>query len=102
MHEMGAIRCREWRIFSGLSLLSDKLGHVIFVFAHLPLFFIIFWQSTYSPNIKAFVRDFDIFIVVHLGLHILLLKHKNNEFKDWISWSILIGASLCGLIGLVF
>ncbi|MBK7304424.1 MAG: hypothetical protein IPN15_00685 [Saprospiraceae bacterium] len=101
MHEMDAIRCREWRIFPGLSMLSDKLGHIIFVFAHIPLFFFIFWQLTHSQDIEAFIKGFNIFMIVHLGLHILFLKHKNNEFKDWISWTIIIGAGLCGLLDLI-
>jgi hypothetical protein len=98
---MDAIRCREWRIFPGLSLLSDKIGHVFFVFAHLPLFYFVFWQLTYSKDIEAFMKGFNIFMIVHLLLHILFLKHKNNEFKDWISWSILIGSGLCGIIDLM-
>ena len=101
LHEMDAIRCREWRIFPGLSLLSDKIGHVFFVFAHLPLFYFVFWQLTYSKDIEAFMKGFNIFMIVHLLLHILFLKHKNNEFKDWISWSILIGSGLCGIIDLM-
>lgn len=101
LHEMDAIRCKEWRIFPGLSLLSDKIGQVLFVFAHLPLFYFIFWQLTYSQDIKAFMKGFNIFMIVHLLLHILFLKHKNNEFKDWISWSVIIGSSLCGIIDLM-
>ena len=101
MHEMDAIRCREWRIFPGLSFLSDKLGHIVFVFAHIPLFFFIFWRLTHSQDIDAFIKGFNIFMIVHLVLHILFLKHKKNEFKDWISWTIIIGAGLCGLIDLI-
>ncbi|MFN5458623.1 MAG: DUF6713 family protein [Bacteroidota bacterium] len=101
LHEMDAIRCKEWRIFPGLSLLSDKIGQVLFVFAHLPLFYFVFWQLTHSQDIVAFMKGFNIFMIVHLLLHILFLKHKNNEFKDWISWSILIGSGLCGIINLM-
>ena len=101
MHEMDAIRCKEWSIFPGLSLLSDKLGYVVFIFVHIPLFFFTYWQLTHSQNIESFINGFSIFMVIHLGLHILLLKHKNNEFKDWISWTIIIGAGLCGLIDLI-
>jgi hypothetical protein len=98
---MDAIRCKEWRIFPGLSLLSDKIGQVLFVLAHLPLFYFIFWQLKYSQDIEAFMKGFNIFMIVHLLLHILFLKHKNNEFKDWISWSVIIGSSLCGIIDLI-
>jgi len=85
LHEMDAIRCREWRIFPGLSLLSDKLGHIVFLFAHIPLFYWIFWKLTDSEHIEGFIYGLDIFMIVYLCLHILFLKHKNNEFKNWIS-----------------
>ena len=101
IHEMDAIRCREWRIFPGLSLLSDKLGYIVFVLVHIPLFFFIYWELTHSQDIEVFIKSFNIFTIIHLGLHILFLKHKNNEFKDWISWTILIGAGLCELIDLI-
>ncbi|MGB0521523.1 MAG: DUF6713 family protein [Flammeovirgaceae bacterium] len=101
LHEMDAIRCKEWRIFPVLSMLSDKVGQIIFLFIHIPLFYFIFWELTYSKNIEAFINGFNIFMMVHLGLHILFLKHKNNEFKDWISWTIIIGAGLCGLLDLL-
>jgi hypothetical protein len=39
LHEMDAIRCREWRIFPGLSLLNERLGFIVFMWAHLPLYF---------------------------------------------------------------
>ena len=101
MHEMDAIRCREWRIFPGLSMLSDKVGHIVFLFLHIPLFYFVFWNLIYSQGVESFMCGLNIFMIVHLGLHILFLKHKNNEFTDWISWSIIIGAGLCGLIDLV-
>ncbi len=101
IHEMDAIRCKEWRIFPGLSMLNDKLGHIFFIFAHIPLFFFIYWQLTHSEYTEAFRKGFDIFMMVHLFLHLLFLKHKKNEFKDWISWSIIIGAGVCRLIDLL-
>ncbi len=54
MHEMDAIRCREWRIFPILSMLSDKAGYIVFVFAHIPLFFFIFYQLTYNQDPEGF------------------------------------------------
>jgi hypothetical protein len=101
IHEMDAIRCREWRIFPILSILSDRLGSIIFLFSHIPLFYLIFWQLTHNQDLESFIRRFDIFMIIHLGLHLLLLRHKNNEFKDWISWTIIIGTSFCGMIDLI-
>ncbi len=101
MHEMDAIRCREWRIFPGLSFLDDKTGRTIFLFAHIPIFYWLFWQLTNSLDTGTFRIGFDIFLIFHFGLHLLFLKHKNNEFKDWISWSIITGSGICGLLDLV-
>lgn len=101
IHEMDAIRCKEWRIIPGLSMLDDKTGHIVFLFAHIPLLYWLFWQLTNSSDIETFRIGFDIFLIVHLGLHLLSLKHKNNEFKDWISWTIIAGAGICGLLDLI-
>ncbi len=99
MHEMDAIRCREWRIFPGLSLLNNQWGMITFIFLHIPLFYWILWEI--QQGNQEFIRGFDIFLVVHMFLHLLFLLHKKNEFKDWISWSIIIGAALCGGLDLL-
>jgi len=46
LHEMDAIRCKKWRIFPGLSMLNEKIGYTLFLFAHIPLFYWTFWQIT--------------------------------------------------------
>ncbi len=99
MHEMDAIRCREWQIFPGLSLFDDKIGLIAFVFLHVPLFYWILFEIQMSHG--NFRNGFDIFLIVHFFLHLLFLLHKKNEFKDWISWSIISGAGLCGLTDLI-
>ena len=101
VHEMDAIHCKEWRIYPGLSLLSDKAGQLIFVFAHIPLFFIVFYQLIYISDNNVFIKGFDIFMIVHIGLHLLFMRHRNNEFKDWISWTLIIGTGLFGLADLL-
>ena len=99
MHEMDAIRCKEWRIFPGLSLLDDQKGFITFTFAHIPL---VYWMLLeVKRNNENFMYYFDIFLIVHFFLHLLFLKHSKNEFKDWISWTIITGAAVCGLLDLV-
>lgn len=100
MHEMDAIRCKEWRIFPGLSLLNEDTGFKVFMFAHVPLYYYIF-RSLYGPNRGNFIDGFSIFLLIHLGLHLLFLLHKKNEFKDWISWTLIAGAGICGFIELL-
>jgi len=50
---------------------------------------------------EGFRKGFDYFLIVHLFLYLLFLKQKNNEFKDWISWTIIVGAALFGLLDLL-
>lgn len=102
MHEMDAMRCKEWRIFPGLSLLSDSLGQKVFLWAHLPLFTLLFRQLSNPIHAEALIFGFNHFMIIHLGLHLLFLKHPNNMFKDLLSWSIIAGAGLCGLLDLTW
>ena len=102
MHEMDAIRCKEWRIFPGLSLLDDNWGYKVFMFAHIPLFFFLFFGLCGQGANEQLIFALDIFFAVHVGLHILFLGHKRNEFKDWVSWTIIVGSGLFGLIDLLF
>jgi heme/copper-type cytochrome/quinol oxidase subunit 4 len=100
MHEMDAVRCKEWRIFPGLSFLNDKVGLFLFVFLHIPLFYWVMME-TQAGN-ENFRIGINYFLIIHLILHLLFLLHKKNEFKDWISWVIIFGASLFGLLDIMF
>ena len=71
LHEMDAVRCRKWRIFPGLSMLDEKLAQIIFLFAHVPLFYIIFHRLTNGEDRGSFIQGFDVFMIIHVGLHIL-------------------------------
>jgi hypothetical protein len=101
LHEMDAVRCREWRIFPGLSLLPDKTGQLVFMLAHLPVFYWIFWKLFQQPLNDKFIAGMNIFFIFHLALHLLFLKHPRNEFKDWLSWTFIAGAAACGLTDLL-
>ncbi len=101
MHEMDAIRCKEWRIFPGLSHLEDKTGHLVFMIAHIPMFFFLIWKLTNGSETETFRFYFNIFLIAHVILHLLFLRHKKNEFKDWISWTIIVGSGLCGMLDLM-
>lgn len=101
IHEIDGIRCREWRIFPGLSLLNNKLARNIYLLAHIPLATFIYWQLQNNLYSETFIQGFNIFMIVHLGLHIWFIRHKNNEFKQWTSWLIISCTALCGLLDLV-
>ncbi len=93
LHEIDAIRCKEWRIFPGLSKLNEQTARLIFLLAHLPIFYFILWLLT-NTNVNLTLRiGIDIFLIIHLVLHAFFSKHKKNEFKDWISWTVISGAA---------
>ena len=100
VHELDAMRCHEWRIFPGLSMLPDRIGRMLFILLHIPLFVFLLVSLTAPVPGRAFIAGLDIFLVVHLGLHLLFLLHPKNEFKDVWSWSIIAGAALCGALDL--
>jgi hypothetical protein len=100
-HEMDAVRCKEWRIFPGLSLLSDNLGFTIFLLAHIPLFSLLTFYLLNSSNIDSLIYYLEIFFIVHLVLHLLYIRHPKNEFKDWISWTLIIAPAVLGFTDLV-
>lgn len=101
LHEMDAVRCKEWRIFPGLSSLEDKLGFKIFMLAHVPLFYLLLWGLLGQHDNTQVKLGLDVFFIVHVGLHLLFLRHTKNEFKDVLSWSIIISAGLFGLIDIL-
>ncbi|MDM8521613.1 hypothetical protein QUF64_16330 [Anaerolineales bacterium HSG6] len=102
-HEMDAIKAREWRIFPLINRLDDQTGHLIFTSLHVPLyavlFLILFDSNGLNPTL---LMGFDIFFVIHLCLHVLYLKHPNNEFTSVLSWLIIVGTAVSGLLDLGF
>ncbi len=98
LHEMDAIRCKEWRIFPLTFLLNDKVGYAVFLIAHLPLYYFIL-RSLEDASVQY---GLNVFFIIHLGLHILFLKHPKNEFKDVWSWIPIVGAAVFGGLALAF
>ncbi len=99
MHEMDAVRCREWRIFPGLSALNEKWGFRIFMLAHIPLYFFLF-SALIEEQKEALIDGLNFFYLIHFGLHLIFIFHPKNEFKDWISWTLIAGAGLFGMLDL--
>lgn len=100
VHEMDAIRCKEWRIFPGLSYLNDQQGYMMFTVAHIPLYLFIFWGLTGQARMQSFMFWLDLFFIVHIILHLSARNHPQNLFEGWLSWSLIWGAGICGLIDL--
>lgn len=100
-HEMDAVKQREWRIFPLTSRLDDRWGYRVFTAVHVPLYLLLFW-ALFTPDglNQPLMRGLDFFFVVHLGLHLLFLRHPKNEFKSTLSWILIVGAALAAVLDL--
>lgn len=100
VHELDAVRCHEWRIFPGLSALSDRWGLRLFILLHVPLLYLLLGALTAGPD-AALVPALELFFILHLGLHLLFLRHPRNEFRDALSWTLIVGAATSAGIDLL-
>ena len=102
-HELDAMQRHEWRIFPGLSLLSDRAGMLVFVWAHVPLFALVFWYG--AGSIKAggngFSAGFSAFCVAHAFVHRAYERHPRCEFKNPLSRSVIWSCALAAAAALI-
>ena len=96
-HELDAIRRHEWRFFFSSTPLSDQAAYRLFTALHIPLFIFIIW------NLQSFwfQAGFDIFLIIHAGLHWVLRNHPHVKFNNWFSQLWINGGALFGAIHLI-
>lgn len=97
-HELDAVRRHEWRIFPGTNLLSDEIGFMVFLLAHVPLFGLVLWATFLQPESTAlaFQMGFSAFCIIHVLLHWIYRNHPANEFDNPLSRSLIWGSGAAG------
>lgn len=102
-HELDAIKRHEWRIFPFLSNLEEDFAYRVFVILHVPIFVLLLWIMSHpSENVRYWFQiGFDIFLIIHLGLHCLFKSHNQYEFTSSFSKAIITMAALSGLFHIV-
>jgi hypothetical protein len=96
-HELDAIQQHEWRIFPLTSAFPDHTSYLIFTALHIPLFTWVFWAS----NAPSFQYGFDIFMILHAGLHWRFRHHSQYEFDNCYSQMIIWGGVPLGVSHLI-
>lgn len=81
IHELDAIHQHEWRFFFGWSRLSDQAQYRLFTALHLPLFLLVL-VGLYDVGFQFW---FDLFVIVHAGLHFVLRRHPAITFNNGFS-----------------
>jgi hypothetical protein len=91
-HELDATLRHEWRVLPITSFLPDEFGQLVFIWLHVPLFFLIlsFMGNSKFRNVMA------LFSVIHVGLHWIFRNHPDYEFNNLSSWSLILGAGFFG------
>ena len=104
VHELDAIKRKEWRIFPLLSKIKDDdKAYYIFAIFHVPIFAtILFFINHPNLNIqKHTMLILDIFFVIHSILHYLFRSRKENEFNNRFSSTIIYLMATIGALHLV-
>jgi len=97
-HELDAMSNHEWRLIPGLNALSDPVGEVAFLLAHVPVFAVVIaFIASLNTRIRRIARNVTSgFLVVHAALHALFSVQSDYEFSGWHSSLLIYGAALCG------
>lgn len=101
VHEMDAIRCKEWRVLPLTSWMEDEAGYVAFTALHVPLYALLLWGLAGHGASRGLVLGLDAFFVVHVGLHLLFIRHPEYRFRSVLSWSLILGSGLFGALDLL-
>jgi len=100
MHEMDAIKAKEWRLFVFLKDLEDELAYKIFTIIHLPLYFVLLY-SIIERSTTAYIV-LDVFLIGHTVAHALFERyHPRYEFKNRLSRAIIYPMGVVAIIHLV-
>ena len=104
IHEMDAIRQREWKLFIFLSSLREETAYAVFTALHIPAYVLLFWGlfGDGSSGINdGLVIALDCFFIIHVVLHLLFIRHKDYQFNSVFSWVLILGAGIAGVIDLL-
>jgi len=103
LHEMDAIRAKEWKMFIILNRMREETAYIVFSLIHLPLYaLVIFVISQSGSTAYALVwLIVDVFLVAHAIIHFLFRKHRANGFHSIYSMLLIYGMGIFAIIHLL-
>ncbi|HRU64326.1 MAG TPA: hypothetical protein P5566_00730 [Spirochaetota bacterium] len=99
IHQMDAIRTKEWKMIKFFQKTDDKIAEKIFIWLHIFLFAAIFMLLETSFNLLLWLMT--AFGIIHKLLHILFKNHPNNNVKETFSTIIIDGIFITSIITLI-
>jgi len=102
IHEMDAIRLKEWKMFVVLKNKHDETAYRIFSLAHLPLYVVAFFILASGGELAKTILYYavDAFLLIHAIIHYGFRKNPNNGFNSIFSKAIIYSLGLLALIHL--
>jgi len=104
VHEMDAIRTKEWSMFIVLRVLDDELAYKVFTLAHIPLYLavilILVLADTSAVLILMYVVD--LFLVAHAVIHFCFRKKPTNGFTSVFSQVIIYSMGVLAILHMCF
>ena len=103
LHEMDAIRTKEWKMFFILKDIPDEKAYKIFTLFHFPLYFCIFMVMVHGENLATNILYLilDIFLIGHSIIHFCFRKKSNNRLSSLFSKSIIYSLGILAILHLL-
>jgi hypothetical protein len=98
VHEMDAVRNREWKIFVFLKDMKDEKAYQLFTIFHIPLYSLMLGLILFSETQRFAFYLLDVFIIIHTFLHLFFERHKNNELKNFFSRCLIYSMGTLAII----
>lgn len=103
LHEMDAIRCKEWKMFIYLKDMKEGTAYKVFTLLHLPLYFalIFFMLDNTTKLYPKIAIGIDVFLIFHSIIHFLFRNNKNNEINSLFSKCLIYAMGLISIIHII-
>ena len=98
IHEMDAIKTKEWKMFIFLKDIAEHKAYNIFLLAHIPIYLFLYYVILNNWIMTYLVID--VLFIIHTIIHFFFKKHKNNNFNTLLSKIIIYSLGTLSLIHL--
>ncbi|MHC1684510.1 MAG: DUF6713 family protein [Clostridiaceae bacterium] len=96
VHEMDAIRCKEWRMFIFLKDMEEDTAYRIFTIVHIPLYILLILLILNEADKFSIILDF--LLILHSIVHFLFRKNKKNGFNNLFSQVIIYAMGVISIL----
>ncbi|MGL6200434.1 MAG: DUF6713 family protein [Lachnospiraceae bacterium] len=93
-------RKKEWKMFIVLKDMEDEKAYRTFMLLHIPLYMaILFLLLSDYMRIGLYITD--IFLVLHMFVHLGFRNHKANDLNGRVSKTIIYSSGLLAVLHLI-